>query len=96
MGFWCMKSTHQLFKEVYMKKVSSLFLILTLLVSATAVFAQQGAVIKGTVTDENGDPLQGANVIIEGTAIGATRSYGQATDSDGNYEFIVYRHVISF
>ncbi|GGK33367.1 hypothetical protein GCM10007962_29650 [Yeosuana aromativorans] len=35
--------------------------------------------ISGTVYDENGDPLPGANVIVKGTKIGAT------TDFDGNF-----------
>ena len=38
-------------------------------------------VIKGKVTDENGDPLPGAYVHIEGTTIGG------ATDIDGNFSF---------
>jgi hypothetical protein len=35
--------------------------------------------ISGTVTDENGEPLYGVNVFLDGTTIGAS------TDQDGNY-----------
>ena len=52
---------------------------LLFLLSISVVFAQKGA-IKGTVTDlDNGDPLIGANIIIDGTTMGA------ATDMDGTY-----------
>lgn len=45
-----------------------------------AVFAQNGS-LSGTVTDaQSGDPLPGANVVIEDLSRGA------AVDSDGNYE----------
>jgi len=44
----------------------------------------QEAVIQGTVTDvETGDPLPGANVVIQGTALGA------ATNEDGEYTLSV-------
>ena len=39
----------------------------------------QGKDITGTVTDSNGIPLPGVNVIVKGTARGAQ------TDFDGNY-----------
>ena len=38
--------------------------------------------IQGTVTDEDGEPLVGATVLIQGTAS------GDATDFDGRYEFV--------
>ncbi|WP_321309018.1 carboxypeptidase-like regulatory domain-containing protein [Marinifilum fragile] len=37
--------------------------------------------IKGTVKDENGNPIQGASVILKGS------KEGSITDSEGNYEF---------
>lgn len=43
-----------------------------------AVYAQKGT-IKGTVVDENGEPVIGANVIVKGT------TNGTITDLDGNY-----------
>ncbi len=53
-------------------------LLITLIASAQA---QQGAVA-GTILDENtGEPLIGANVVIQGTAVGTS------TDFDGKYQF---------
>ncbi|RYY18187.1 MAG: TonB-dependent receptor, partial [Cytophagaceae bacterium] len=40
---------------------------------------QTGPPITGRITDEKGEPLPGANVIVKGTAIGT------ATNADGNY-----------
>ena len=57
-----------------MKKIlSTVFLLFTLI-----SFAQNS--ITGIVTDENGVPLPGANVIIEDT------NTGVSTDFDGNFE----------
>ncbi|MDX1602303.1 MAG: SusC/RagA family TonB-linked outer membrane protein [Salinimicrobium sediminis] len=54
-----------------------LTLLLALVVQIT--FAQEQLTVTGTVTDENGMPLPGVNVLIKGT----TR--GVQTDFDGNY-----------
>src|SRR5690606_13308462 len=56
--------------------------LLLLLATPLAAVAQNTGRIAGTVTDDLGDPLPGANVVIEGTQLGA------ATDIDGNY-FII-------
>ncbi len=45
-------------------------------------FAQQ--TIKGTVTDQDGNPLAGVNIVEQGT------SNGQITDFDGNYSISVF------
>ncbi len=45
--------------------------------------AGKARTITGTVTDESGDPLIGANVLAKGTAVGAI------TDVDGNYSINV-------
>ncbi|MDG1792262.1 MAG: carboxypeptidase-like regulatory domain-containing protein, partial [Flavobacteriaceae bacterium] len=42
-------------------------------------FSVQAQSISGTVTDDNGVPLPGATVLVEGT------SNGVSTDFDGNY-----------
>ena len=52
--------------------ISSLFL------SVGSLSAQNG-VVSGTVTDENGEPLVGAGVLIKGT------SHGEITDVNGQY-----------
>ncbi len=53
------------------------FLALTMLFSLA--YAQTSGKIMGTVTDEDGNPLPGANVIVEGTA------YGAAANEEGYY-----------
>lgn len=60
-----------------LKKI--LFVVVAVLVPIS-LFAQTTGKIAGTVTDrETGDPLPGANVVVEGTTLGA------ATDINGNY-----------
>ncbi|MFK5982567.1 MAG: carboxypeptidase-like regulatory domain-containing protein, partial [Flavobacteriaceae bacterium] len=44
--------------------------------------------IKGTITDNNGFPLPGVNIIIKGTTVGTQ------TDFDGNYELISDKNKI--
>ena len=57
-------------------KMRNCFFI-TALVFTSFLFAQ--STIEGTVSDESGNPLVGANVIVEGTSLGA------ATGVDGDY-----------
>ncbi|MBU0727631.1 TonB-dependent receptor, partial [Patescibacteria group bacterium] len=59
-----------------MRKIS---LVLFLVVWTGLIFAQTTGKVSGTVTDQNGQPLAGANVVVAGT------SFGGASDSDGNY-----------
>lgn len=54
-------------------------LLLALLIPAGAAFAQT-ATVRGTIVDQNGDPLPGAAVRIVDTTIGAQ------TNADGQYE----------
>ena len=62
-----------------MKKIICHFIVLTFF---TQLIAQNGS-ITGQITDaENNDPLIGANVIVEGTNMGA------ATDVNGNYNIL--------
>jgi TonB-linked SusC/RagA family outer membrane protein len=65
-------------KSRYVLVIVSLLLLVPML-----AFGQQTLVIKGKVVDKDGNPLPGANVMIEGTA------YGAATDANGNYFFRV-------
>ncbi len=59
------------------KKYVNLVCLLFFMLCTTGVYAQ--TTITGQVTDENGEPLIGANVIIKGTTTGTV------TDADGNY-----------
>ncbi len=62
-----------------MKLKTTIITGLLLLFAAFATYAQNGKLV-GKVTDlETGEPLIGANVLIEGT------TYGAATDVNGNY-----------
>ena len=47
--------------------------------TSSAAPGTQKITVKGTITDENGEPLPGANVLVKGTSIGAS------ADVDGNY-----------
>ncbi len=58
-------------------------LLTSMVVLAPAAFGQQGATITGKVTDETGEPLVGANVII------SELDAGSSTDIEGNYRFTI-------
>lgn len=60
------------------RKLHCLFFLLFLLVGCQLMSAQQVSV-KGTVTDQSGEPLPGVTVIVSGTA------NGTYTDVDGSY-----------
>ncbi|MEP0546309.1 MAG: TonB-dependent receptor [Rhodothermales bacterium] len=64
-----------------LRNLGTLVLML-LLATPLAAVAQNTGRLAGVVVDDLGDPLPGANVILEGTQLGA------ATDIDGNY-FII-------
>jgi len=64
-----------------MKKILNVFIVITLVLIAGCLFAQQ-VTISGSVIDaKTGDPLAYANVSIEGKDVGA------ATDEDGYFSF---------
>ena len=58
--------------------------ILMLFASSTMLYAQNGVVVKGSVTDNTGDPLIGASVVVKGQT-----SLGTITDFDGNFQLKV-------
>jgi TonB-linked SusC/RagA family outer membrane protein len=60
---------------LFMKRL--LLLFLAVFVAAGSLLAQR--TVQGAVTDDAGEPLIGATVIVEGTTIGTV------TDNDGNY-----------
>lgn len=64
-----------------MKRILLFLLLLTL--ANSFVFGQTTFKIKGKVTDQNGEPLIGASVVLKSSGLGA------AADLDGNYSFDV-------
>lgn len=60
-------------------------IFLTLFIFLCSVFSQTTGVIRGIVTDESGEPLPGASIVIEGTSLGGE------SDSDGYYFIIGVR-----
>ena len=54
--------------------------MLMLWVFSTALYAQNGITVKGTVTDASGEPLIGASVVVKGAP-----SQGTVTDFDGKF-----------
>ena len=59
--------------------MKKLFFLFALFFSFSLLFAQERS-ITGRVTDENNDPIPGANVVVKGTISGAV------TDMDGNFK----------
>ena len=58
--------------------------LLLFLISTSIIIGQSGS-IKAVVTDlDNGDPLIGANIVIDGTTMGA------ATDMEGLYLSLIH------
>ena len=49
---------------------------------------QQNKLITGTVTDKNGEPIIGANIVVKGTTLGTI------TDLDGNYSLEVPANAV--
>lgn len=62
-------------------RMMSLVLVFSFFVTALSANAQSA--VTGTVTDESGEPLIGASVIVPGTTLGAS------TDIDGNFKLNV-------
>ena len=63
--------------------IRCLFLAVLLTVSATSVFAQN-ITVKGKVTDQRGEPVVGASVMLSNS-----QTVGTLTDLDGNYSISV-------
>ena len=52
--------------------------LVVLMLSSSLIYAQNS--ISGSVSDESGNPIPGATVVVEGTNMGVV------TDFDGNYQ----------
>ncbi len=60
------------------------FLVLCMLFYSLTITAQNRVLIKGTVLDENNDPIIGANIMLKGN-----NSIGTIADIDGNFQLTV-------
>jgi TonB-linked SusC/RagA family outer membrane protein len=65
-----------------MMRFLQLSLAVVFLMTSITVFGQERT-ISGKVTDDNGGPLPGVNVVLKGSTVGSV------TDSDGNYRLSV-------
>ncbi|MCB9247554.1 MAG: carboxypeptidase-like regulatory domain-containing protein [Ignavibacteriales bacterium] len=73
-------TNHNFFTKIF----NYSFLLILLLSISSLVIAQNSGKISGTVVDKaSGDPLPGANVLLDGTSMGA------ATTFEG--EYIIHR-----
>ena len=66
--------------------LSRVTLMLLFLISVPAM--AQNLTVRGKIIDENGEPLPGAGIVIEGTTTGTT------TDSDGNFTITVKPNAV--
>ena len=60
-------------------------IIIVILLSGYSIFAQTSGKLKGRIVDSKGEPLIGANILIQGTSIGTT------ADLDGYYVILNIR-----
>ncbi|MEL6613168.1 MAG: carboxypeptidase-like regulatory domain-containing protein [Bacteroidota bacterium] len=72
-----------------------LLAIVLVLLASPPVLAQETGKLVGIVTDDTGEPLPGANVVLDGT------EYGVATDMDGAFALFrvspgTYNVTVSF
>lgn len=73
-------------KYPFFSQKFNLIIVLSILVLSNAnLFAQTSGKLVGRVTDQSGEPLIGANVILDGTTMGA------ATDIEGYYSIMNVR-----
>lgn len=73
--------------KAFLRKVIVFLTAFALMCSASPAFAQKISV-KGTVTDQNGEPLFGVGVLIRNT------NSGVVTDMDGNYAIEVPENTV--
>lgn len=84
------KSEHK--KEYFLsrllrgKKTAMIFLVLLTCLAGTGVFAQ--GTVKGRVTNNTGDPVVGASIVVKGSAVGTT------TDDKGNYSIAATKGAV--
>lgn len=79
---WWLCLLQMLKRTQLMKKLNYMLLFLTMFLGVNTMFAQT-LTVSGTVSDNVGQPLPGANVFIKGTSLGGV------TDFDGKFQFEV-------
>jgi TonB-linked SusC/RagA family outer membrane protein len=62
-----------------MKKLNVVLVLVLLMVAGIPAAFAQSRTVSGKITDANGAPIQGANVLVKGTNVGST------TNADGEY-----------
>ena len=73
-----------LMDNLFRRSLFAIVVLLILLPHGSVLYAQAMGTVTGTVTSaENGEPLPGVNVVIQGSSTGTT------TDGDGQYELTV-------
>ena len=73
-------TTYPLYQEEHDKTLIMRTLITVFIISITIISSQSQKNIYGTLTDEQGEPLFGANVVVKGTSVGTY------TNDQGHYE----------
>ena len=66
----------------FKKSIQKILIIATALCFSTFTLFAQNITVTGTITDETGDPLPGASIVLKGTTRGVT------TGIDGTYTFV--------
>jgi hypothetical protein len=66
-----------------MKKLNVVLVLVLLLVAGIPAAFAQSRTVTGKITDASGAPIQGANVLVKGTNVGAT------TNADGDFTISV-------
>jgi len=65
------KNKHTNMKKAQIRFGKFILILFSVLISSQVLFAQSGSV-KGTIKDDNGNPMPGATISIEGTTLGST------------------------
>jgi tetratricopeptide (TPR) repeat protein len=71
--------------KFWQRALSSVGVMLAVLALAATSFAQGTGVIRGTVTDEKGQPMQGAKITITRSGDSSARKWETTSDAKGEY-----------
>jgi TonB-dependent starch-binding outer membrane protein SusC len=70
-------------KSFFPARGTLVLVLLSLLTTTISLAQQKDRTISGTVTDENGDSMPGASIVVSGTSIGTQ------SDADGKFSLLV-------